>query len=70
MLAPAATVTNAGTEAARLFEERLTTAPPKGAGRSSTTVPREIDPPVTTAGEIRMAESEGAWIVNVAENFL
>ena len=51
LLAPAATVTVAGTVAVDvLLLERETTAPPVGAGPLSVTVPVEGDPPVTLAG--------------------
>jgi hypothetical protein len=51
LLAPAATVTVAGTVAADvLLLERETTAPPVGAGPLSVTVPVEGDPPVTLVG--------------------
>ena len=51
LLAPAATVTVAGTVAVDvLLLERETTAPPVGAGPLSVTVPVEGDPPVTLVG--------------------
>ena len=51
LLAPAATVTVAGTVAVDvLLLERETTAPPMGAGPLSVTVPVEGDPPVTLVG--------------------
>ena len=51
LLAPAATVTVAGTVAEDvLLLERETTAPPVGAGPLSVTVPVEGDPPVTLVG--------------------
>jgi len=51
LLAPAATVTLAGTVAVGvLLLERETAAPPVGAGPLSVTVPVEGDPPVTLVG--------------------
>ena len=51
LLAPAATVTVAGTVAVDvLLLERETTAPPVGAGPLSITVPAEGDPPVALVG--------------------
>ena len=51
LLAPAATVTVAGTVAVDVLPlERETTAPPVGAGPLSVTVPVEGDPPVTLVG--------------------
>jgi hypothetical protein len=51
LLAPAATVTVAGTVAAAVLPLiRETTAPPVGAGPLSVTVPVEGDPPVTLVG--------------------
>src|SRR5260370_41638293 len=50
LLAPAATVTVAGTVAVDVLLERETTAPPVGAGPLSVTVPVEGDPPVTLVG--------------------
>ena len=51
LVAPAATVTDAGTWAAAVFElVRATTAPPAGAGPLRATVPVEAAPPTTEAG--------------------
>jgi hypothetical protein len=58
LLAPAATVTLAGTvAAAALSLIRGTAAPPLGAGPLRVTVPVEGDPPVTLAGLSVIAES-------------
>ncbi len=52
VVCPAGTVTVAGTWAAAvLLDDRLTKAPPAGAGRSSVTVPVEELPPRTLAGD-------------------
>jgi len=58
LLAPAATVTLAGTVAVDvLLLVRVTAVPPVGAGPLSVTVPVEGDPPVTLAGLSAIAES-------------
>jgi hypothetical protein len=52
VVAPAATVTEEGTLAtALLLLERVTVAPPAGAAALSVTVPTEVLPPVTAAGD-------------------
>src|SRR5437762_3469446 len=50
VVAPAATVTEAGTVAAVLLLASITTAPPAGAAALSVTVPVLFAPPVTVAG--------------------
>ena len=51
-VAPAATVTDAGTVATLVFElVRVTTAPPVGAATERVTVPVLAAPPVTDAGD-------------------
>jgi hypothetical protein len=47
---PAGTVTLAGSVAAGLPLDRVTTAPPVGAGALSVTVPVELAPPITVIG--------------------
>jgi hypothetical protein len=66
IVAPARTVTLAGTwAAAGLFEVRLTTAPPVGAGPLSVTVPVEGLPPTTEVGVRLMELRTGAEAVMV-----
>jgi hypothetical protein len=65
---PAGTVTLAGTVAAELPLESVTTAPPVGAGELSVTVPVELAPPVTLVG-FRLTEertADGGSTVSVA----
>src|SRR3989454_10164604 len=50
LVAPAGTVTLPGTVAAVLLLDRVTDAPPAGAGPFSVTVPVELPPPVTVVG--------------------
>jgi hypothetical protein len=65
LVAPPETVTDAGTVALRLVEERLTTNPPVGAGPLMVTVPAEPVPPMTEAG-LRLNElTVGAETVRV-----
>jgi len=60
LLAPAATVTLAGTVAVDvLLLVRVTAAPPAGAGPLSVTVPIEEDPPLTVVGLSAIDESVG-----------
>src|SRR3989449_10187949 len=59
LVAPAETVTLAGTVAAVLLLESVTCAPPAGAGPFSVTVPAEGLPPVTLAG-LRASEDGAA----------
>lgn len=51
-MAPDATVTDAGTVAAVLLDDKLMSVPPGPAGPSSVTVPVEEAPPLTDVGEM------------------
>jgi len=67
VVAPATTVTLAGTVAAAvLLLDSVTTAPPAGAAPLSVTVPVEVPPPVTDVGfkliELR-EEADGGFTV-------
>ena len=59
LLAPAGTVTLAGTAVAAELSDSDTTAPPLGAGALKATVPVEALPPVTLVGLRLKAESVG-----------
>ena len=62
----AGTVTLAGTcAAAVLLLDRVTTAPPEGAGPFNVTVPVEDVPPITEDGLLVMDPSVAAVTVNV-----
>jgi hypothetical protein len=64
LVAPAATVTLAGTVAAvGLVFDRVTTAPPVGAGPFKVTVPVEELPPNTLAGFMAKADTAGGLMV-------
>jgi hypothetical protein len=64
-VAPAATVTLAGTDAAALLLERLTLRPPVGAALPRVTVPVAEVPPVTVVGFTVTDETTGGFTVNV-----
>ena len=67
LVLPAGTVTLAGTVAAPvLLLDKLTTAPPLGAGALSVTVPVEELPPVTLVGLRLREESVGGVTVSEA----
>src|SRR5438094_10025375 len=68
LVLPAGTVTLAGTVAAPvLLLDKLTTAPPLGAGPLSVTVPVEELPPVTLDGLRLREESVGGATVSEGE---
>jgi len=58
-VAPAATVTEPGTVAARMLDDRLTNAPPSGAALLRMTVPVEEIPPTTDVGETLTPDKSG-----------
>jgi hypothetical protein len=67
VVAPATTVTVAGTWAAAvLLEVKLTTTPPVGAGLSKVTVPVDDTPPSTVAGFTLTALSAATGAVTVS----
>ena len=70
VVAPAGTVTLAGVVADVLLSDRVTTAPPVGAGPSRVTVPVEefapVAPPVKLVGLMVSVESAGGLMVRVA----
>ena len=71
LVAPAATVTLAGTEADALLSESATTAPPDGAAPVKVTVPCEEPPPTIEVGLTltadRLAVADAACAVNRRE---
>jgi hypothetical protein len=67
VVAPAATVTDAATGSAALFEESATEAPPVNAARDRVTVQVEVPPNVTELGEQDKPETAGAGGVTVTE---
>ena len=66
VVAPAATVTLAGTDAAALLLDNVTLRPPVGAALPSVTVPVEEVPPVTDVGFTVTDETTGGFTVNTA----
>ena len=68
VVAPASTVTDAGTWAAAvLLDVKLTAAPPAGAGAFKVTVPVDDTPPCTVAGlMLTPLSAAGAVTVKVA----
>jgi len=70
VVAPATTVTLAGTCAAGvLLRDRVTTAPPAGAGPLNVTVPVEEVPPITEVG-LRVIELKVAAVTVKAVVFV
>jgi hypothetical protein len=67
LVAPAGTVTLAGTTAARLLLESVTCAPPAGAGALSVTVPVEDPRPPTTLVGLRVSEERTAAGITVSD---
>jgi hypothetical protein len=65
VVAPATTVTEAGTGSAALFEESATEAPPVNAARDRVTVQVEVAPETTELGEQDKPETAGAGGVTV-----
>ena len=66
VVAPAATVTLAGTVAAALLLDKVTDSPPVGAALPKVTVPVDEVPPVTEVGFIVTDETTGGFTVNTA----
>jgi len=66
VVAPAATVTDAGTVALVELELKVTAMPPVGAAPLSVTVPVELVPPRTDVGETVTELSVGGLTVRVA----
>jgi hypothetical protein len=67
LVAPAGTVTLAGSQAAPSLTDSMTVAPPAGAGPLSVTVPVEEAPPTTVVGFSVSDESVAAAGVTVSE---
>ena len=67
VVAPAATVTEAGTVRAALFEESPTEVPPVSAARFSVTVQLEAEPGATELGEHDRPDTDGGRGVTVTE---
>lgn len=68
-LAPAETVTWAGTVALELLDDRITEAPPGPAGPFSVTVPTELFPPLTEGGASTRLVRVAALTVRVDVTF-
>ena len=66
VVAPAATLTDAGVCAEALLDPSVTLAPPDGAGPVRVTVPVDGKPPITDAGESATDCKAGGFTVSVA----
>jgi hypothetical protein len=66
LVLPDVTVTVAGIETEPEVSERLTTSPAGPAGPVSVTVPVEVFPPITDAGENERLATPGSVIVRTA----
>jgi ABC-type Fe3+-hydroxamate transport system substrate-binding protein len=66
-LAPARTVTLDWSAALVLFDERLMPIPPVAAGPDNVTVPVDLVPPTTEAGETVTLNTLGGLMVKVAD---
>ena len=67
VVAPAATVTEAGTVALAVLLASATAMPPVGAGLLIVTVPVELAPPITEVGLRETDDADGGVTVRVAE---
>jgi len=67
VVAPAATVTEPGTVALVLLDERVTEVPPEADGPLSVTVPVEEEPPVTDVGDTETLDTLAGFKVSVAD---
>ncbi len=67
-VAPAATVTEVGTVASDCPPDNVTTSPPFGAVAVNVTLPVELLPPLTDAGDNVSVKIVGGLIVRVAES--
>ena len=66
LLLPDGTVTDAGTVAFELFEDRVTTSPPEPASPLRVTVPVEVVPPRTVVGLTETLETVASVTVSTA----
>ena len=66
VVAPAATVTEAGTVTSAVLDVKVTTVPPLEATRLSVTVPVEFAPPATVDGLTATPCNNGVWTTSTA----